>query len=280
MAGLAEAADEDVVAAPRGRRCAARCRDPRARRASPRAPRVASPARTSRTMATWSKRSAVRGDELGQLGQQLARQVVDDRVAEVLEQLRGGGLAAARQAAEDDDRLVRPAARPARAVDRLRGPDRWLRSPTRAPDERARWPRRGRTSSPPRTNGLTRSPPGVATAAKMAMPRIDVAARARAAGREVRMPTRDRPTRRIGNSMTSPNARNIVVTKSKYGPAAMFATSWPSLKLSRNCSRERQDDEAIADAEREEERAPAGPRAGRSRRSDGVRPGAMNAQTW
>ena len=34
------------------------------------------------------------------------------------------------------------------------------------------------------------------------------------------MPTRDRPTSRIGNSMTSPNTRNIVVTKSKYGPAA------------------------------------------------------------
>ena len=36
------------------------------------------------------------------------------------------------------------------------------------------------------------------------------------------MPTRDRPTRRIGNSMISPKARNIVVTKSKYGPAAML----------------------------------------------------------
>ena len=42
----------------------------------------------------------VADDELGQLRQELARQVVDDGVAEVLEELRGGGLAAARQAAE------------------------------------------------------------------------------------------------------------------------------------------------------------------------------------
>ena len=35
------------------------------------------------------------------------------------------------------------------------------------------------------------------------------------------MPTRDRPTSRIGNSITSPKTRNIVVTKSKYGPAAI-----------------------------------------------------------
>ena len=34
------------------------------------------------------------------------------------------------------------------------------------------------------------------------------------------MPTLDRPTSRIGNSMISPNTRNSVVTKSKYGPAA------------------------------------------------------------
>ena len=59
----------------------------------------ASPARTSSTIATLSKRSRLVGDELGQLRQQLARQVVDDGVAEVLEQLRGGRLAAARQAA-------------------------------------------------------------------------------------------------------------------------------------------------------------------------------------
>ena len=44
---------------------------------------------------------AVGRDELGKVGQQLAGQVVDDGVAEVLEQLRRGGLAAAGQAADD-----------------------------------------------------------------------------------------------------------------------------------------------------------------------------------
>ena len=88
---------------PRGRRPAAGSRGPRARRASPPRASVASPARTSSTIATRANRCAVRRDELGQVGQQLAGQVVDDGVAEVLEQLRGGGLAATGQAADDDD---------------------------------------------------------------------------------------------------------------------------------------------------------------------------------
>ena len=50
------------------------------------------------------------------------------------------------------------------------------------------------------------------------------------------MPTRARPYSRIGNSMTSPKARNVVVTKSKYGPAATFSTSRSSLNEYRNCS--------------------------------------------
>ena len=41
---------------------------------------------------------AVGRDELGEVRQQLAGQVVDDRVADVLEELGGGGLAAAGQA--------------------------------------------------------------------------------------------------------------------------------------------------------------------------------------
>ena len=45
---------------------------------------------------------------------------------------------------------------------------------------------------PPSTNGLTRSPPGVATAEKIAIPRMTI--RREAASRcEVTMPTRDRP---------------------------------------------------------------------------------------
>ena len=46
---------------------------------------------------------AVRRDELGEVGEQLAGQVVDDGVAEVLEQLGRGGLAATGQAADDHD---------------------------------------------------------------------------------------------------------------------------------------------------------------------------------
>ena len=72
------------------------------------------------------------GDELRELGQELAGQVVDDRVAEVLEQLRRGGLAAAGEAAQDHDvlALARPAVgddrvarrRPRRPVDAIRAP--------------------------------------------------------------------------------------------------------------------------------------------------------------
>ena len=64
---------------------------------------VASPDRTSSTMATRANRVAIGRDELGQVGQQLPGQVVDDGVAEVLEELGGGRLAAAGQAADDDD---------------------------------------------------------------------------------------------------------------------------------------------------------------------------------
>ena len=46
---------------------------------------------------------AVRRHELGEFGQELAGQVVDDGVAEILEQLRRGGLATPGQPAEDHD---------------------------------------------------------------------------------------------------------------------------------------------------------------------------------
>ena len=51
---------------------------------------------------------------------------------------------------------------------------------------------------------------------------------------DVTIPTRDSPTSRIGNSIMSPNARNIVVTKSKYGPAAIVGDSVVVVKPSRN----------------------------------------------
>ena len=131
---------------------------------------------------------------------------------------------------------------------------------------------------PPSTNGLTRSPPGVATAEKMAIPRITNRRDARSRS-EVRIPTRDRPTSRIGNSMTSPKARNIVVTKSKYGPAASALTS-VGREAEQERDRERQDD--VGDRRRRARRTPAraGSTAGRARRSSGVSPGETNAHSW
>src|SRR5207249_704004 len=93
-----------------------------------------------------------------------AGQIVHDGVAEILEQLRGGCLAASRQAAENHD---------GRFGNRVR-----RRSDVGLPGHRP-LRRMNRTVSsnrmymvPPSTNGLTRSPPGVATAAKMEMPRM------------------------------------------------------------------------------------------------------------
>ena len=133
--------------------------------------------------------------ELRQVGQQLTGQVVDDGVAEVLEQLGGGRLAGPRQPAQDDDVLALR-----RLGGRRRGPTgRGIRSqssrPVYAATERgplgeaipASTPNAGQL--PPRamnqvvasyrmyivtpsTNGLTRSPPGVAIVAKMVIPRI------------------------------------------------------------------------------------------------------------
>src|SRR6185369_7907422 len=148
-----------------------------------------------------------------------------DRVAEVLEELRGGRLAASGEATDDDDRrLGHGVGRRARVVVAGHRPLRLM----------------NRTVSsyrtyivPPRTKGLTRSPPGVATAAKTAMPRMTIR-RDDASRCEVTIPTRERPTSRIGNSITSPNTRNRVVTKSKYEPAVI--SGWRSVveKLTRN----------------------------------------------
>ena len=56
---------------------------------------------------------------------------------------------------------------------------------------------------PPRTNGLTRSPPGVATAEKIAIARITYRREAASAA-DVTIPTRDSAYRTIGNSITQP----------------------------------------------------------------------------
>ena len=99
MARLAEAPDQDLVAGleeddPRPDPAALE----RAAHRAERERRVAGPdVEDDRDL---GEALAVVRDELGEVGQQLAGQVVDDGVAEVLEQLRRGGLAAAGQAAE------------------------------------------------------------------------------------------------------------------------------------------------------------------------------------
>ena len=98
VAGLAEPPDQDVVAGleeddPRPD-AAALERAAHRRQGERRRRRRGRRARWRR----WAKRSRSDDDELGEVGQQLAGQVVDDGVAEVLEQLGRGGLAAAGQA--------------------------------------------------------------------------------------------------------------------------------------------------------------------------------------
>ena len=201
---------------------------------------------------------AVGRDELGEVGQQLAGQVVDDRVAEVLEQLGRGGLAAAGQAAEDDDgrlgrprRTPRPDARPSLG----HRPVRWMNEDGQLEQEvhRAAEDERADEVAARRRDGREDRDP-----------EDDDPARRRAAGAEVTIPTRDSPTSRIGNSMTRPKARNIVVTKSKYWPAAEVAPgASSSVKLSRNWMRVRQDDVGDDDPEGEEDQRQRDPRPDR-----------------
>ena len=106
VAGLAEPPDQDLVARleeedlrpdPAALQRAAH-RPERQRRVAGRGRRARSrPGRTAR---------GPTDDELREVGQELAGQVVDDGVAEVLEQLRRGGLAPAGQAGQDHDRLL------------------------------------------------------------------------------------------------------------------------------------------------------------------------------
>ena len=66
----------------------------------------------------------------------------------------------------------------------------------------------------PRTVGLTRSPPGVTAAEKIAIPRMTYR-RDRDSRYELMIPTFERRTRTIGNSIVRPKARNSVPTKPK-----------------------------------------------------------------
>src|SRR3954447_3577449 len=227
VARLGEAADEDVVASleedEAGRDAAALQGAPNSREGQSRVTRP--DIEDDRHL---GEAHPVRGHELGEFGQELARQVVDDEVAEVLEELRRRGLATARQAAEDDDGLFRSALRGGRCRRGVHGP--LIRGLGHRPERRMNQTVISNRTYivPPSTNGLTRSPPGVATAAKIAIPRITIRRDALRRA-EDRMPTRDRPMSRIGNSMINPNARNIVVTKSKYDPAVM--SGWRSSEV-------------------------------------------------
>ena len=79
--------------------------------------------------------------------------------------------------------------------------------------------------------------------------------------------------------MIRPNTRNIVVTKSKYGPAAKSATSTSSVNADQERQGVRQDEVGDGDAEREEHQREWDPRADRLALA-GVRPGETNAQIW
>ena len=73
----------------------------------------------------------------------------------------------------------------------------------------------------PSTNGLTRSPPGVAAAAKIAIPRTAHPPRVATAAAEVTMPTRDSPYEQDRELHDQAEHEEHVVTKSKYGPAVI-----------------------------------------------------------
>jgi hypothetical protein len=162
MAGLAEAPDQDVVAGleeddPR--------LDPAPLESAAHRPKgdLRIPAADVEHDRHAGEPRLIRRDQLGQIREELAWQVVDDEVAEILEELRGGGLATPGEAREDHDRLLRDT--PGHGLTgRLRHrPVRLMNCTVSS---------KSTYMVPPRANGLTRSPPGVATAAKIAIPRI------------------------------------------------------------------------------------------------------------
>jgi hypothetical protein len=131
--GLAEPPDQDVVARLEEHEAGLDAAALRARRARRRGPaarhRLGHRARSRPARTACGPR-----DELRELGQELAGQVVHDEVAEVLEQLSPPRLAATRQPAEDDDGLL---VRRWREGGRGRVVDRSSRRPSSAgaPDE-------------------------------------------------------------------------------------------------------------------------------------------------
>ena len=80
--------------------------------------------------------------------------------------------------------------------------------------------------------------------------------------------------------MTSPNARNIVVTKSKYGPAARFGDEDVVREAQKEGDGVRQDDVGDADAEGEEDEREGDPRPDDAAARPASGPGETNAQAW
>ena len=132
---------------------------------------------------------------------------------------------------------------------------------------------------PPRTNGLTRSPPGVATAEKIAMPRMtirrDDAQPLRGDDPDPRQ--RDEQDRELHDQPEGEEHRRHEVEVLAGGGRQSRGPS-PS-KLNRKLIANGQHDVGDVDAEREEEQR-HGTHGRMVLRSDGVRPGEMNAQTW
>ena len=125
--------------------------------------------------------------------------------------------------------------------------------------------------------GLIGSPPGVATAATIAMTRS--ACRLRAARAcDVTIPTFESSTRTIGNSIARPNARNSVVTKPKYASAVMRAWRSGDWKLRRKADAYGRTRYATT-TPRTKKASASGTQGRASRRSCGVSPGEMNAQS-
>ena len=198
-------------------------------------------------------------DELGEVRQQLAGQVVDDGVAEVLEQLRGRGLPAARQAAQDDDgrfglggvgrggSSVRPG-----PVGHL--PERRMKTTVNS---------NRMYIVPPSTIGLTRSPPGVATAAKIGDAEDDHPARLAQLGRghdpDPRQPVEQ--DRELHDQAEHEEHRRDEV---EVRPGGEVGDQDVVREREQERQGERQDDVGDRDAEREEEQGERDPRAERS----------------
>jgi hypothetical protein len=215
VARLAEAADEHVVARLEEEDLGLMPRPSSAPVAAAKAS-LASPERASSTSARRSKRSGWRTTSSASRPQQLGRQVVDDRVADILEQLAGGRLARARQAA--DDHHVRAIAIAGLVPAPTTGSPVDAAQPWAAARARWRRGRRGRCSARTAVHHAAMMI-GLNGSAGRDHDRHDEDAEQHVAPAATQALADDAgfdsSTSTIGNCITSPKARNIVVTKPK-----------------------------------------------------------------